>query len=234
MCRKLFNITEESMYGLVESMPNSVHIKTVQNGEYVATNKHNLYTYGFTKESELLGLTFDDLNEFMLPYWGTAFIEAIKQFDEKIKHSGKVEVLENLVFRDKNNFIRCQDLHKIPIFQKNTEKPSLIFTMTVEYTDKISQIELYEKYKKMNQNKSDSITYFMKYLNIQRFFYDHLTEKELLCLLSARHTKGHKYIARDLNINIKTVETHLGNITAKLKNTTLANVVSILRKQTNE
>lgn len=228
---ELFNLTEESMYKLVESMGNSVHIKNVQNGKYVATNKLNLRTYGFTKESELLGLTFDDLNDFMIPHWGMAFVEVIKQFDERVKASGKVEILKNLVFKDKNNFIRCQDLYKIPIFHK--EQMDFIFTMTVEYTDKISQPELYEKYKNMNQSKASALLYFMRYLNIERFFYEPLTEKELLCLLSAKYNQAHKCIATDLNINIKTVETHLGNIVGKLKNITMQSVISVLRNQKN-
>lgn len=222
------------MYKLVESMANSVHIKNVQNGKYVATNKQNLRTYGFTKESELLGLTFDDLNDFMIPHWGITFVKVIKQFDERVVDSGKVEVLKDLVFKDKNNFIRCQDLYKIPISHKqNTGRMDLIFTMTVEYTDRICQRELYEKYKSMNSSRAEALVYFMRYLNIESFFYEPLTEKELLCLLSAKYNQAHRCIASDLNINIKTVETHLGNITDKLRNTTMQNVISVLRNQKN-
>lgn len=175
------------MLKLVESMPNSVHIKNVQNGRYIATNKHNLKTYGFTKESELIGLTFDDLNDFMIPYWGKTFVETMMAFDDRVKASGNVEVLRNLVFKDKRNFLRCQDLYKIPIFhEKNTGKINMIFTMMVEYTDKICQIELYEKYKSMNKNKTEALKYFVRYLGIEDFFHESLTEKEILCFEATR------------------------------------------------
>jgi DNA-binding CsgD family transcriptional regulator len=231
MSSGLFNITEESMSDLVKLMPNSAHIKNIQNGKYLATNVKNLCTYGFTKESEFTGLTFDDLNGFMIPHWGAPFVETIKQFDEKVHISGKTGVLKNLVFKDKNNFVRYQDLYKIPIYHKRqTTKANLIFTITIEYTDKIPQRELYEKYKELNTSKADAIMNFMRYLDIEKFFYEPLTDKELLCLLSAKYNQAHKCIARDLNINIKTVETHLGNIADKLKNTTLQSVIAALRK----
>lgn len=232
MGQQLLNITEESMHLLVASMPISAHLKLAQNDQYIATNKFNLRTYGFTKENELLGLTFDDLNDFMIPHWGKPFVEVIKQFDDRVKSTGKPEVLKNIVFKDKQNFIRYQDMHKIPIFHKrNKNKVNIILTMTNEHTDKISQTELFEKYKKLHPNKSHAITYFMRYLDIEKFFHERLTEKELQCLLCAKYNQAHKYIAAKLNINIRTVESHMANITDKLKNITLHNLIALLRKE---
>lgn len=228
---KWLNITEKSLYNLIRSMPDSAHVKDAQNGKYLASSKRTLCTYGFTEERELLGLTFDDLNDFMIPYWGADFVGVINDFDRKVKTTGEAEVLKNLVFTDKHNFIRCQNMQKIPIFYNNTHgKMKFILTLTVEYTDEIDQWNLYKKYTEMNANKTEAMLHFMQYLGIDQFFYKPLTEKELLCLLTAKLNPAYKSIARSLNISVKTVETHLGNIANKLKNTTLQNVISNLRK----
>lgn len=228
----LFNITEESMLKMIYSMPNSVHIKDARSGRYIATNKHNLKTYGFTKESELLGLTFDDLNDFMIPYWGKYFVKIMDDFDNRIKISEKVEVLNNLIFKDKRNFIRHQNLYKIPLFHnKYSKKMSTVFTMTLEFTDKLCLLYLFEQYKIMHNNKYEALQYFMRYLDIEKFFYEPLTEKELMCLLYAKKNQSHKSVASNLDISIKTVETHMGNITNKLRKTTIQEVISFLRSR---
>jgi DNA-binding CsgD family transcriptional regulator len=217
------------MFGLITAMSNSVHIKNIQNGQYLMTNTPNLKTYGFSKESEFIGLTFNEINDFMRSYWGKGFADKIFSLEEKVRSSGITNGIKNLVFRDKNNFIRCQDLYKTPIFCKNASKVSMILTMTVEHTDKMCLIDLYGKYKSIYESKRKALRYFMQYLKVDRFLYEPLTEKELLCLLYAIQNQYYKNIAGSLDIGARTVATHMASITNKLKNSSIRDVISFLR-----
>lgn len=230
LTHKLLEVPEDAMFELITLMPYSTHIKNAQNGQYIISNRHNLKMFGFTEESEFIGLTLDGLNDFMQPHWGKEFAEKVFLSDEKVRLGGKTESLKNLVFKDKNNFICCQDMYKTPIFCKNnTKKVGMILTVTFEYSDKMCLIELYKKYKDIHASKAEALRYFMRYLKIDKYLYEPLTDKEILCLLYAVHNQSHKSIAANLEIGLRTVETHLSNISNKLKNFSIQDVISCLR-----
>ena len=230
MNSNLLNVPEDAMFELIASMPNFVHIKNSQNGQYITTNKHNLKIFGFTKESEFIGLTLDGLDNIMRPHWGKEFAEKVFLSDEKVRTGGNTEAIKNLVFKDKNNFIRCQDMYKTPIFCKsNTKKVSMILTLTIEYSDKLCLLGLYEKYKNIHVSKAEALRYFTQYLEIDKFLYELPTDKEFLCLLYAIRNQSHKSIAENLGVSVRTVETHLSGMTDKLKNLSIQDAITFLR-----
>lgn len=53
MKNNLLEVPEDAMFGLIASIPNSTHIKSIQNGKYITTNKSNLKTYGFTNRERI-------------------------------------------------------------------------------------------------------------------------------------------------------------------------------------
>lgn len=225
----LRDITENSLFELIQIIPNPVHIKDVQ-GKYIATNNQNLGTFGFRKAEELLGLSLDDLDYFMRQYWGKNFASSMRDFDAEAMIGDGKTIVKRKLFKDKNNFIRFQDVYKIPYFCKQySNKVSFIITLSVELTDKLKLIELYNKYRALHCCKTDAMKYFLEYLGITGFFYEQLTEKELLCLLCARQNQAHKHIANNLGVTIKTVEAHVANIAGKLKNHSLHDVFAFLR-----
>lgn len=224
--------TEESMFQLVTSIPNPAHIKDAATGKYIITNKSNLTTFNFSEEKEFVGLSLKEVDTlFMQSYWGKDFAESLALIDCQVKNTGKLFIEKNKIFKDRRGVIRFQDIYKSPIFcRSNNKKVSAILTLTFEHTDKIDLITMYNKYKEMYINKNEAICYFTRSLGIIDFFYEPLTEKELLCLLYAKLNQVHKNIAQNLHVTIKTIETHLANITYKLKDHSMQDVICFLRK----
>lgn len=230
MEKKLWNITERALFDWIQAMPNSAHIKEAESGKYITTNKRNLSTYGFSKEEDFIGLTLNDINCFMHAYWGESFAKEMHEFDEEAKSQSGKTLVKRKTFKDKNNFIRCQEICKTPLSaQKSNNKLDFILTMTIEYTDTVPLLDLYYKYRQFHKSKAEAVRYFTEYLGVKEFFYEQLTEKETICLLSAKQDQSYKYIAQQLGVSLKTVETHLSNIANKLKNYSVREVFSFLR-----
>lgn len=219
------------MFQLITSMPNPAHIKDAVTGKYLVTNKSNLATFNFLEEKELIGLSLKEVDTlFMQSYWGKDFAESLALIDCQVKNTGKLLIAKNKIFKDRRGFVRFQDIQKIPVFCRNNKKVSAILTLTFEYTDKVNLITLYSKYKEIYINKNEAVCYFMRSSGIADFFHESLTEKELLCLLYSKRNQVHKNIAQNLHVTIKTIETHLANITHKLKDSSIQDVICFLRK----
>ncbi|MEI8055114.1 MAG: LuxR C-terminal-related transcriptional regulator [bacterium] len=226
-------MTESSLFQFITTMPNPAHVKDASNGKYIMTNKNNLRTFDFICEDELLGLTLDEIDSvFMRQHWGMEFAKEVAMLDAEVKSIGNLVVGKNKIFKDRQGIIRFQNMHKSPFFcGDKKEKVSAILTITYEYTDKIDLITLYNNYKEVYKSKTEALYCFSRYIDIVNFFYEPLTEKELFCLLYAKLNQGHKNIAKNLNITVKTVETHLMNMANKLKNHSMQDVIGFLRNK---
>lgn len=227
---KSFNIPTSNLYELIHAMPNPANIKEVSSGKYIAINPSELVAFGFKNTKEMLGLTVFDLDSFMRPYWGKYFAREVEELDEQVKSNSQLVIGKNRIFLDRNGMIHVRDVYKSPLFNENNScKINAILTLTFDYTENVELTSLYWKYKELYKNKDIAIRYFMKYLKIADFFYEALTEKEILCLLRARLNQTHKNIALNLGVSIKTVETHLTNIVNKLKRVSIQDVMVFLR-----
>jgi DNA-binding CsgD family transcriptional regulator len=225
---KLKNTTEDALIELVNSMPNPAHIKDAKTNKYIVSNKNNLDTYNFQKTEEILGLSVIDLDYFMRKNWGPNFAKEVIALDEKTKEKGKLIISENRIFKDIKGFLRFQDMYKSPIFSRKGQVTAIL-TLVFDYTKKIDLLQLYEKYRELYDTKTLALKHFSSYIKINDLFYESLTEKELVCLLHARLNQAHKNIAMKMDLSIKTVETHISNITNKLKQGTIQDLIVFLR-----
>lgn len=229
-----FNVTQEALFSLVAAMPNPANIKNAHTGKYIIANKSELDAFILKNVDDMIGLTVHDLDNFMRPHWGNFFAEEVAALDKEVQSSGQSKIIKNRVFRDRRGIVHIRDVCKCPFFScSNNKQVTAIITLTFDYTDETNLITLYGKYKQIYNNKSDAIKYFSQYLKISDFFYDPLTEKELLCLLIAKVHQTHKDMANNLGITIKTIEAHLSNITNKLKQVSVRDVIVFLRNKKN-
>lgn len=228
-----FRTTESSLYEYVSSFPEPAHLKDPKTARYIFSNQHNLKIYGLQKSREIVGLTVHDLDRFMKPYWGSAFVDKIDELDQVVLKERITIKDSNRVFLDKFGLVHIQDMSKVPILSK-TNAVIAILTTSFDVTHKLSRNNILRIYQKIYSKNRDINCFFMKHIMIADFFDEVLSSREISCLLHMVENNSHKHISSKMNISPRTVESHLGSISNKLNNKSIFDVVEFLRITNNE
>ncbi|MCE3269474.1 MAG: Bacterial regulatory protein luxR family, partial [Burkholderiales bacterium] len=98
--------------------------------------------------------------------------------------------------------------------------------MSSNITDKLTLEELWVMYKRHYLiNKQAAIQKFLTHIGIINLFNEYPTEAEIRILIAKTRADSYKKIAQLLNLSVKTVETHLGNLKQKVKNFDLNSII---------
>ena len=224
------HMSDSVLCDFVISHPNGVHIKDAKNGSYLLCNQKPLENFGLTKTEQLIGQNVFDADKFMRPYWGNNYAEQIAEMDYMVKTRHEVFTKKYNVSINAHNKIYIQDITKIPLVS-SFNKVTAILTILNDHTKKANYFYLLDLYKNMYPNQAIGLSSFIKYLGLSDFFQEHLTYREITCLLHMRLDSSRKSIANKLNIGVKTVETHISHITGKLKYGRLSTILNHLRSQ---
>jgi DNA-binding CsgD family transcriptional regulator len=225
---KKFQLPESALYDFVRTVPNGAHVKDAKTGKYIFANKACSNIFAVDEPKDIVGLTTHDLDKFMRPYWGAGYAKEISNMDYRVKGLAEPIFHSDDIFINGYNYVYIQDIFKLPLVGASN-KVTAVLTLLTERTKQINFFALLNLYKKMYRDKSSGLLQFMKYLELDAFFYGELTEKEILCLLNMKSNQSYKSIAEILQISLKTVETHISHIIAKLKSGNLALVLAYLR-----
>lgn len=229
MDRRL-KLSDSALFDFVESFSKPAHLKDPCSKEYFWSNYENLNVYGLNKPDEIIGLTVHDLDQFMKPYWGKEFAGQVGGLDDKVVNKNITVSVYNRTLVDKFGLLHIQNMTKTPILN-NTNRVSGILTISSDITDNINLFYIFSKYRKIYKKKRDACIYFMKYLKIDSFFCDVLSEKEFVCMLHMIESNTYKGISNKMNVSRKTVETHIRHIICKLRSKTLNEILEYLRNR---
>lgn len=223
-----FQIAGDALFDFVSSMPEPAHVKDSKNGKYIFSNQGNLEIYDLKNVNNIIGATVHDLDGFMRPFWGENFVKCIDELDYRVKDKKETVVDKNRVFLDKFGLVHIQNMTKVPVLNNNKQAKAVL-TLSYDLTRTTDLFSLFKMYKGIYPKKTTAISYFKKYLKIDQFFYETLTEKEILCLLYMKRNKCHKSTAAAMNISLKTVETHVSHIIRKSKIYSISDILVFLR-----
>ena len=227
-----FKTSNHALFDFVSAFPEPAHIKDSVSRKYIFSNKHNLTVYGINNPEKIVGLTVHDLDNFMNPYWGEGFANQIGDFDTIVIKRQSTLTDENRIFLDKYGLLHIQNMTKVPILNSEN-KVSAILTTSFDITKRINRFVIFNKYKNLYRKKRQACDYLMKHMNINMFFNEVLSEKEIICLLHMTENSSHKYVAKKMNVSTKTIESHVNNIINKLKLKTVSELLEFLRKPNN-
>ncbi len=223
-----FKIDNNALFDFVLAFPEPAHIKDPYSRKYICSNKHNLEVYGIDKPEKIVGLTVHDLDNFMKPYWGEGFANQIDDFDDVVLKQNSTLTDESRVFLDKFGLVHVQNMTKVPVLNSKN-KVSAILTTSFDITEKVNRFVIFDKYREIYNKKRQACLYLMKHMRINMFFREVLSEKEMLCLLYMTENNTHKNLTQKMHITNKTVESHVHNITNKLKSKTITEILEFLR-----
>lgn len=219
---------ENLVFELIATLKDIAHFKDAQTKQYISCNAYTLECFGVKDKQQVIGQTTQDIDNIMLPYWGTGYANQVDYFDDLVK-TKRQTVNHNEITTTGNGLLRLQNLIKIPVIGTNKTVTG-IFTFTQNLTHTLDRHKLYQLYKE-RYRKNMAITHFLKHLGLDKYFIAVPTDAELRVLLSAIVQDNYKSIANNLTCSTKTVDMHLSNLRYKIINTDLSKVLSSARCQ---
>lgn len=223
-----FRASDSALYDFIQAFPEAAHLKDPQSMRYLCSNQHNLKIYGMENPRSIEGLTVFDLDGFMRPYWGDKFASKIYNFDALVVQQNMTMTDNQRVFLDKFGLIHFQNMTKTPISGRDSQVTAIL-TTSFDVTKHVSRFDIFKHYLEIYPVKRKACLHMMVHMNVDMFFNDVLTEKEMECLLHMIENKTHKNIANKMVIALRTAEYHVNNIINKLKSKTLSEILEFLR-----
>jgi|GEM_PF-1156301 DNA-binding CsgD family transcriptional regulator len=218
---------EQGLCDFINAMPEPAHLKDPSSGKYLFSNQSNLGIYGLEHVDEIIGKTVQDLDVFMKVFWGVDFAKEVNALDQGVFQNGVTMTDDHRVFLDCAGLVHIQNMVKTPIFTEK-KKVAAILTLSFDLTQKTDLVSLFKIYKRVYTKKSVAMTTFVKHIQLDHIFKEPLTEKEILCLLYLKRNRGYKNIAAQLNVGLKTVETHMSHIIQKAGQHTMSDILVLL------
>jgi hypothetical protein len=200
-----FLIESQFLSDFITSFPYPANLKDVSTGQYLFENQAS------AEISDAEAIDDDDL-------------------DAQVTLQKRPTEDKSRVLLAKNGFVKIFNVVKIPLFNQHNQATAIL-TYSHDITKKIDLLSLFAFYKQFYTDARVAIPHFLRYLKVEHYFSESLTETELMVLIAMKYNSAHKSVARKLGIQRKTVEIHAGNLRNKLKDGCLYKLLALLRHE---
>lgn len=223
-------IDDSVLCDFIAAQNNISHIKDAKTGSYIFSNMHTLKFYGLDKNEQLIGRTIFDVDKFMRPYWGN-YANKVAKMERLAATTNKIITTKNSISIDVCNKVYVLDTFKLPLSGRRNKVIAML-TMHIDRTKETDLLYLLKLYKNTYDNQKQAVQRFAGFLEITRFFAQGLTYAEMVFLLHMRKYARYQDVAEELDISIRTIETHAYHITKKLKkDCSLSAVLNCIRSR---
>lgn len=210
-----------SFSDLIEALPFQAHLKDAQTGKYILSNCYDVQSLGLASEKDLIGLTAYDLFSERgiivksnpgadISRWKKLELERIEKLEYKAmntkrpcRHRGAQCLI--------NGFVRFEDVIKVPIPDCDHKKIIAILTFCNNVTFHYNLFDIFQLYRQYYADK-EAVRLLLKYLQIDHYFLQLPTVRELQVFLALDQHSSRKRIAKLLNISHHTVASHLQHL----------------------
>lgn len=221
-----FVLNSQTLECFINNMPQPAYINSVETGEYLYGNlvsQEFLNTHSSNKKLSQSWIQADNSKDLKEKY---VFFE--EEMDDELLKTGDVITHKNCIELDDDGKICFYTIVKIPVIGEQ-QKIVAILTMRFKSEHVVQPVELYQIYKVTTKNKKSAIEKTMYHLDLEKYFLESLTEKELICLLNMKIDASHKYLMSKLFVSKKTIESHISSLIKKSKSQHLSEVLAHLR-----
>lgn len=203
-------------------------IKESKTGNYVFANELAARAHGVNHPNELLGFTINDFAD-------SHYAAKMNQLDDELVQKKQPINDESKILVQSGGFLCLHTTVKIPVYGKN-DHVQWILTFCDNWTNKLTDCELFNLYLSEYHNKKIAIQLFLQHLGIDKFFelngkQNNPSEKQVLVLLALAEHGNYKLVARALNLAYKTVDSNIVQIRNKLVSASLDSLIAFLRKK---
>ena len=207
-------IMVDGLFDFVQHLPNPAHVKNIQTGKYLLSNKNNARIYAIENEADLVGLTVRDIE-------GNDYVDVVNELDAQVR-TQKIQLIdERRVVVNRNGILRLQTMHKIPIRGFTHKQPQCILTLCHDFINYLTSAELFSLYLKAYPQKPLSILLYLKHIKVDHYFkshdfYDAPSHKQILILLKIAELSDYGRVAQALNMTRKAIDYHISNLKEKI------------------
>lgn len=221
--RHPLNHLDNHLYDLIETSGDLIHLRETQTGKYILGNTRCAQWFGLELSDKLVGLTINDL---VAPngIWKLDFSPAFERW--KQLEPGRVNALNNQVkathrtlsvqriFCTYEGFLEFRKLIKLPVFN-DKRKVIAILSVSQDLTLQCSLSHLLTIYRQYYSDER-AVQQILKYVNVDRYFVQTPTLRELQVLFSMHAHTSRKHVASHLNISPNTLASHIQHLKDKL------------------
>jgi len=218
---------ETQLLDLSLSLPDPVHFKTTDTGQYIFSNSQCAQLLGVATPTDMLGLTVQDLDfARSQSTLAQAWAANIEQLDKRVR-TDRVRVTDAGTFFKPNGLLILNGVTKIPIKSANGNVIA-IATIGQDLTYKLSNALLFERYVLMCGKKLAPAK-LLQHLGLASWFCVAPTYTEMKMLLDRAAGDPDKTIAQRHRVSVRTVETHMANLRGKLMGDTMPQILAAMR-----
>lgn len=213
--------TNESLRGagnalsdLIEESPHIAHLKDAQTGKYILSNRCWAERLAIAP-ADIAGLTYDDIagespNSVYSKWsstpsftsWKSNIREKVAALELHALQTQKKQA-ENYFGFTPNGFILSESFVKIPILSQDSRHTIAILTYSQDLTPQQRLPELFNLYKRFYDEK-EAIQLLLEYLDIDYYFNELPTEKEIQALFKIQQDFG--FTDEKINPGIRSVQ----------------------------
>ncbi len=219
-----FKPKNDAWFEFVDAFPGLAHIKDGTTRSYLHINPNVLPCFGASSPQEIIGLTIDDLDQTMKPYWVAGFATQVTELDKETVATRAAISNRTQLLIDKNNRLHLLNTTKVPIVS-DVSRRVLILTVSIDVTKNMSVFFILKQYMEIHPAKKKACIATMNHLGIIKFFKEILSVKELFCLFHMMENRSYKFLAQQMHISVKTVQSHINHIVEKSVFHTIAQVL---------
>ncbi|MCP4473475.1 MAG: hypothetical protein GY821_02675 [Gammaproteobacteria bacterium] len=162
----------------------------------------------------MIGLTINDLDAQMQPFWGKHLAADIKRMEKKVMDE-KIAMNDKRPFLTAGGKVFVHDMTKIAILGQSNQVIG-IYTASDEITDKLELAQLFQLYLQFfSTSKKLAIRKYLEHINVADHFFELPTKKEVKVLITKLKYPTSKMIANELSIPPRTVHSHIENLQEK-------------------
>jgi len=201
----------DDVVDLADQMTNPVLLKDT-NGRYVYANSTSIELFGFSKQSDLLGINAKESYSRVEHRWHREYELAIQLLDNYVVSERRAGCDNMRVIPCQDGTLRVQNMIKKPMVSRVSDKVTSIFTFSESLTDNIDRVELLRLYIKFYSSNKLAIGYFLKYLSVEGLFLKTPSLREMETLLHLSLYGCQKAVSNKMGISVRTVEENIRKI----------------------
>jgi DNA-directed RNA polymerase specialized sigma24 family protein len=219
-------MNDSCIFDMVNALPDAC-FKDATSGKYILANDTIAARYGMTSPTQMVGLTIDDLG-FVKSELGKRHAAQTRDMDNWVKAKQRNKTITRPVMFFPDSKLTYETVTKVPVLGQHNLLG--IITFAHDHTPGLSNHDLYCLYKDLCATQGIAIKKLLLHLEIDTWFAAAPSEAELLVLLERGSGRSNKEIAIERRVSVKTVDTHLNSIRAKLNGDVLPKIIDGLRK----
>lgn len=218
-----FSCVGNCLPDVIETSSDLIHLRDVQTGKFILGNNRCAKWFGLELADKLTGLTVEDLVATggiwklnfspAFEHWKNMEPLRARQLDYQVRTSLRCINVQR-IFCTYEGFIEFRNVIKTPVFDDKSQLIALL-SISQDLTPQCNLFHLLQFYRQYYPDDR-AIQQMLRYIEIDHYFVQLPTCREMQVLFAMHEYMSRKYAARHLDISPNTLASHIQHLKEKL------------------